>query len=47
MKGKDLLGKLAEELDEQPDPKEVFEQSLEEKKKRLDEGGVPSEKRPI
>lgn len=47
MNGKDLLGDLAKKIDEQDDPKKVYLDNIEEKKRRMDEGGVPGEKRPI
>lgn len=47
MLGRDVLGDLAKKIDEQDDPKEVYKEAIEVKKKRLEEGGVPDDKRPI
>ena len=45
--GKDLLGDLVKKIDEQDDPKQVYLDKIKEKQRRLDEGEVPAEKRPI
>lgn len=47
MIGKDLLGDLVKKIDDQDDPKKIYLDRIEEKKRRMDEGGVPGEKRPI
>lgn len=47
MNGKNLLGDLAKKIDEQDDPKKVYLDNIKEKKRRMDEGGIPNEKRPI
>lgn len=47
MLGKDLLGNLTKKIDEQEDPREVYKERIEEKKRRLEDGGVPDEKRPL
>lgn len=47
MQGKDLLGDLAKKIDDQDDPKAVYVKRIDEKKRRLDDGGVPEEKRTI
>lgn len=44
---KNPLGDLAKKIDDQDDPREVYVKKIDEKKRRLDDGGVPEEKRPI
>lgn len=45
--GKSLLGNLAKKIDDQEDPKQVYLDNIERKKERMEEGGVPEEKRPL